>query len=347
MARASAKTLSVMCRRIGESLEAGLDVRRVVTSEGGKGNAAHRDVFRRISAQIEVGNSLAESFRESGEYFPLVVREMVDAGEKTGRLDAVFIQLADHYEHVVSQRGMFYKAIAWPVIQLFAGIVIIGALIFILAMISDFDVLGLNWVVSGVGISPGPVVNLCSYLGVVGLLGGMIGLPLYAAGRGWFGTTPIRIAYSLPLVGHALQTLPLARMAWAMAMANDAGMGAREMVSLGIRSTGNLCFLGHAQRVDDDLMRRMQVHEALRNTHAYPEDFLDVVEHGETTGMLAESLNHLATRYRKRAQSTSGILTIICGFLVWSFVAVVMIAMIFRLFFLLYLGPMYDAMQPI
>lgn len=347
MARASAKMLSVSCQRLGDSLKAGLDVRRVILSESNKGNASHRQIFRQISNEIEGGQSLAEAFRKRGEYFPLVVREMVDAGEKTGRLDFVFLQLAEHYDHVVNQRWLFLKIIAWPLIQLAVGITIIGLLIFILAMFGDVDVLGLNWLVSQVGIKPGPVVNLCSYSCLIFTLGGMIVLPVYIASRGWFGVLPIRVAYKLPLVGHALQSLPLARMAWAMAMANDAGMSAREMAALGIRSTGNPFFLAHADRVDQKLMERVQVHEALRATGDYPDDFLDVVENGETTGMLPESLNQLADQYRKRAQSTSGILTLLCGVLVWGGIAGIMVTMIFRLFFLFILNPVYEAMEPI
>ena len=56
-------------------------------------------------------------------------------GEATGRVDEILLRLADHYDHQLQLRRTFMGMILFPMIQLAAGIVIVGLLILILGMI--------------------------------------------------------------------------------------------------------------------------------------------------------------------------------------------------------------------
>lgn len=75
---------------------------------------------------------------------------MVDVGEKTGRLDEVFIRLAEHYDHVLDLQRTFLQGIAWPMVQLIAALGVIGLLIWIMGILPEgidgkpIDILGLG-----------------------------------------------------------------------------------------------------------------------------------------------------------------------------------------------------------
>jgi type II secretory pathway component PulF len=90
-----------------------------------------------------------------------------------------------------------------------------------------------------------------------------------------------------------------------------------------------------------------EICEVLSRTGAYPRDFLDTLEVGERSGRLPESMRILSEQYQDKARRALATLTMAAGFLVWALVAVIIIVMIFRLFTLLYLGPIQDALEGI
>ena len=63
---------------------------------------------------------------------------------------------------------------------------------------------------------------------------------------------------------------------------------------------------------------------------------------GERAGRLPESMAILSQQYQEQARRSMVTLTVLAGFAVWALVAVIIIAMIFRLAFF-YIGILNDA----
>jgi hypothetical protein len=80
------RELAGLCRRLSTALEAGIDARRVWAREAaGRSSSALRSRLERISAAIAAGSSVSDALETTGEYFPLLFREMVSVGEETGQ----------------------------------------------------------------------------------------------------------------------------------------------------------------------------------------------------------------------------------------------------------------------
>jgi len=323
---------------MGIAMEAGVGARESWQREARRLGGAHGAALSGVSDCINAGYTWADAMEEQGNYFPATMRDMVSLGEQTGKLDEALLNLADHYEHLIKLRRTLLQMIAWPVIQLVAGVLIIGFLIWILNAIGGADLLGL-----GLGATSSALV----YFAGIALLAAAMITPVWLTMNGTFGPWPLEMAYRIPVLGPQLRTMALARMAWALSLANGAGMGARESVQLALRNTGSPYFTQHADAIDLQLMQRREMNEAFRATGAFPVDFLDHVENGEITGNLAESMGRVATQYRSKAQAAGGLLAMLIGFFVWGSVGVLLIFMIIRLFMTLYLGPIYEAMEPI
>jgi type II secretory pathway component PulF len=82
----------------------------------------------------------------------------------------------------------------------------------------------------------------------------------------------------------------------------------------------------------------------LRQTGAFPVEFLDAMEVGEQSGRASETLLKLAEDYRDRARSTMTGVTLVATLAVWGLVATVLIFLIFRVFSF-YLGMLDDAVR--
>jgi len=320
---------------MGNSYEAGIDLRDVWRREA---NAVKSPAFVDIEHRINNGHALADAVRERKGFFPQLFCEMVELGEQTGKLGQTFLKLAEHYEHLVRLRRTFLMVILWPCIQLFLGVVIIGALIWLMDALAGLDLLGL-------GLS-GAASSGVFFLGVGAIIGG-IALSIYAVLKGWLGSWPLALAYRLPMVGTGLQMVSLSRMAWSMSMANDAGMDPHRMMKLAVNAGGPVYYGAHLPQIEEDLTRGRHIHQALARAGDYPRDFLDAVESGEQTGMLAESMSHLAERYKEQSQARNGTVAFLLGVIVWIMIGILLITAIIRLFQIVYLGAIYEAMEPI
>lgn len=339
MARISTRQLAGICRRMGTTLQAGVDARSAWERESQRGTPSQRSQIEQIAQRVADGDHVADALRDSGGYFPSLACEMVAVGEQTGKLEMVLLQLADHYEHLLKLRRNFLLGIAWPSVQLAAAVLIIGFLIWIIGVIGGENAAD----ILGIGVTGLPAVGI--FFLAVALLTALVALPIVAVLQGWLGVMPQRVAMAVPMVGRCMQMMALSRMAWSLSMASDAGMDVRRVMSLSLRSTQLVFYTAQAEKIDAVLLRGGQIQEALRQAEGWPDDFLDAVETGETTGMLSESMARLAADYRDRAQASSGLIAMLASFATWGLMAAMIIFFIIRMFMVLYLGPINSALE--
>lgn len=326
--RIGLKSLALLCRRLAISTDAGLDIRRIWDREARGRSWIDRKYFEQISAGVSAGDSLHDSLSRTGPYFPRLFREMVEVGEKTGSLAEVFRQLADHYELRLQTRRAFLSSITGPMLQLSAALTVVGLLIWIMGMLGQSNGQPIDLLGFGLIGTPG----LIAYLGLLALAVAAVGGVLFAISRGLAWTRPLQHLFlRMPFVGGALRTIALARMAWTLHLTMNVDMGLRTVLPLALRSTGNDYYARLGDEVVANVLAGDEIHEALRRTRAFPEEFLETLEVGEMSGQIVESMGRLSRQYEERAQAAIATLTTIAGFGVWAMVALVIILLIFRL----------------
>lgn len=340
--RISTRRLAELCRRLATSLEAGVDARTVWAREADRASGrAARDRIGRIREAVDQGDTLAEGFDRTGNYFPAIVRELVRVGEQTGHLPEVFRQLADHYELRLKLRREFLSAVTWPLVQLVLALAVIGLLILVMGIIGDIrgetiDILGFGLV--------GPR-GLAIYLGFVAGVAAVLAALISCIRRGVVWTRPVqRLVMRVPKIGRVLETLALARFSWSLSLTLNAGMEVRRAMKLALSSTRNARYTDRIEAVDAELSLGSSIRDALRAGAVFPVDFLDAVAVGEESGNLVESMAHLSRAYHEQARAALGVLNTLLGVVVWLIVAAFIIVMIFRLFSF-YLGVLNDAMR--
>ena len=324
------KQLADLSRRLAISTRAGIDVRSTWKREVDSSRWPLRKALVPVRDAVLQGDTMAEGMQRAGGSFPTLYREMVQIGEQTGHAAEVFRRLADHYDHRVKMRRAFLQSLVWPMFQLAVAIVVVGLLIWIMGLLADrnggeaMDLLGF-----GLIGTPGLIKYTWSVGGCLAVLTGLI----VAARRGVFWVAPLKTAaLKLPVVGGALRTLALARMAWSLHLTLNTEMDLRRVMPLALRSTGFEWYERHAESVVGDIVAGREIHEALGRTRAFPSDFLAVIEVGETTGELVESLGRLTEQYEEQAQAAIQILARMAGFGIWMGVAGIIIFIIFRIF---------------
>ena len=341
--RINIKTLIGLCRRMSTALETGINARTAWAREAERAKGHLRYHLLDISHAVNRGKSLSDAFAATGDFFPSLLREMVELGEQTGHLDKVFGQLADHYQNHLNSRRIFWAAIAWPLVQLGLAVFIVGFLIWVMGIIRDmtgnksFDMLGLGLIGNS---------GLAIYATFLACVGTLFWLTVRAVGRGLVWTQPIqRFVLGLPVLGKPLQTMALARLAWSMQVTMNAGMDVRRALKLSLRSTQNARYIDHIPVIDAEIMAGHSIHDAFCRAGGYPQEFLDTLAVGEESGRVVESMGLLAQQYQERTRGALALLAILAGWIVWAAIAVLIIALIFRVFSF-YLGAINDAAKP-
>lgn len=329
-ARMPLKPLASLCRRMATALTAGLDLRNILAREAqqARGLAARRRLAM-VSAAVGRGETLTEALAATGDFFPALFRETIEVGEDSGHLAEVMSQLASHYEGLAQLRRNFLASIAWPMVQLTLAVAVVGLLIWITGWIqetthSQIDILGLG-LVGNRGLS--------IYLAFLAGVGVVLWLCIRAARRGVIWIRPIqRAVLCIPVLGPALQTLALARLAWTLHLTLSAGVEVRRGLRLSLRSARNARYTDQAERVVSEIEAGNSIYEAFYATGCFPADFLEALHIGEQSGKLDEAMGNLARLYQDQARVALATLTMLAGFAVWALVATLIVILIFRIF---------------
>jgi type II secretory pathway component PulF len=204
------------------------------------------------------------------------------------------------------------------------AVVVVGFLIWIMGVIGKgIDPLGFGLVGN---------TGLMWYGAFVGGVAVLFLVLLQAVRRGLFWAGPIqRGVLRLPVLGKALQTVALARMAWALHLTLNTEMDVRRALRLSLRATRNARYTDQAKVIEAEITAGHTIHEALLGAGCFPVDFLDAVAVGEQSGELVESMGRLSKLYHDQARVALAALNVVAGFGVYAAVAVVIIWLIFRL----------------
>jgi type II secretory pathway component PulF len=326
-ARIDLVSLAALCRRLAMATGAGIDLRTIWQREAESGSRSLGAVANQIRDSINRGESVSSAITATGEYFPPLFRAMVSVGDQTGSLAEVLKRLAEHYEHAVDVRRTFLGSLVWPAVNLLVAVMLIGFLIWFQGLVArpgiTNDIVGLGLVGTR---------GLVIYLVVLAILALAVMWLIQSVRRraAWTGRW-VALAMRVPMLGRALTTFAVARVAWTLEMTLNVAMDVRESLRLALASTGNAYFTQRTDAVVDVVNKGGGVHAALTAAGVFPRHFLDAVFVAEESGQMVECMARVSRQYEQQSQAATKTLSMIASFIVWAMVATLMIAMIFRL----------------
>lgn len=332
--RLGLKPLAEMCRRTATSHATGVEARKIWEREAKTGSPKKQRQFKKVSEAVNRGSTLADALKETDEYLPQLVYDMVHVGEQSGRVDESLNRLGQYYEQMRTLRTAFLAGITWPVIQLILAVFAIGFVIWIMGMMNGGKEPGpndLNTDILGFGLKGNS--GLAIYFTIVGtiFIGGFFFLRSLINGR--LSKLVMVPLMRIPALGRALQLMAMSRMSWALGMTVESGMPADKCAAVAIRSTQNAFFTQHDRAIKESIKRGETFHEAFLDTGAFPEDFLDAVLVGEETGRLGESMEKISQSYESQGKAVMSTLAVVAGVGVWLMVGGCIVFMIFRIAF--------------
>lgn len=321
------RLLSTLCDRVGVAFEVGYDPHKIFKREAESKRRGYSDRMEDIAKHVESGGTLADAMRAQGNYFPDDFVQMVEVGERTGRLETVLGRMANYYADLANLRKEFVNAITWPIIQLILAVVVVGLMIYVPAIVApqageDADMLGFGLL---------GAAGLRVYLFWVFVAVAVFVALYYAARNGVFNFMS-GLIYRMPILGNMVTIFPEARFVQTLSLALEAGIDSWHAVDLSFRSAASPIFSARAEEAKTAVRQGRSLVAVIEETGLFTHDTVEAIRLGEDTGRLPETLDKQFKILKIQVQATLTRLTYFASSFIWMIIASILIMIIFRVF---------------
>jgi type II secretory pathway component PulF len=114
----TARTLSSLLTS-GVSVTRSLEITKDVLE-----NHYYKDVIDHSITAVQKGVPLSQIFRDNTKLYPIMVGEMMEVGDETGKTSDMLIDIAEFYENEVDSKTKDLSTIIEPVLMIFIGIAV-------------------------------------------------------------------------------------------------------------------------------------------------------------------------------------------------------------------------------
>ncbi len=300
-----------------------------------------REIISSLIESIEGGAKLSDAMANFPETFDQVFTSLINAGEESGNLSAVFKHLTDSLKWNDEMIAKTKKLLMYPA---FMGTVIIGVLFFLMIYLVPQLI---SFVKSVGGELPFHTKILLyisdifvNYWYVILITPVIIFLVIKAVMKvsPSFCFVIDRFKLKVWIIGPIMQKMILARFATFFALLYSSGITVLDSLDITKKLANNLVIEDALQQVRNNVSEGISISESFEKTHLFPPLILRMVTIGEATGELDSSLLNVSYFYDREVKDSidkmqtiiEPMMTVILGLLLgWVIMSV--------------LGPIYDS----
>ncbi len=296
------KDIVLFSRQVSTLFEAGVSALRAFRLLAQENeNKTLQEQILAVADDIEGGVSLSEALSRRPELFSNFYVNMVKAGEESGKLNEVFLFLADYLDRNYELNQKIKKALTYPSF-------VIGTFFAIMAAMLTFVVPKMAAMFAEEGVELPLVTRIVLFLSDLFVKYGPITFPSLAIA--WFlflrwkkteegGFIVDTYSLKLPVVKNLLQKIFLQRLADNMNTMLSNGVPIVKSIDITTSILDNLVYKRLLMRVSQKVQTGKSFSKALYEEPLVPNILVQMVHIGEETGELAYILKNLAMFYRR------------------------------------------------
>lgn len=274
---------SELYHQLGQLTAAGLGLTRALEQiHRAPPSRSFRAPIRHVLADIAAGFTFSESVRRAGGWLPDFDIALLEAGERSGRLDACFRMLADYYADRARLARQMIADLAYPAFLLHFAVFILP--------FAQFFITG-DW-----------ISYLMKTFGILIPIYAVVALLIYAAqgGHGEIWRSVVeRVVRLIPILGRARRELALSRLAMALEALISAGVSIVEAWDLAATVSGSPALRRTVHGWRPDVLAGQTPAEAVNASGKFPDLFANQYATGEISGKLDEVLRRLHVYYQE------------------------------------------------
>ncbi|MEJ0091101.1 MAG: type II secretion system F family protein [Limisphaerales bacterium] len=248
---------------------------------------SYREPIQQLLNELGQGRTFAASLNQLDDWLPEFDIALIDAGERSGRLDACFRLLADYYNDRARITKQVLTQLIYPV-----GLVHFAALVFLVILPfarSQFNLALLPLFLVEAALALAPLYLAAAFI-------------IYATnsrqGEKWRSLVEAILSW-IPIIGKALHQLAIARLAVSLEALISAGVNIVQAWSLAANASGSLAVRRAVTAMEPEVIAGLTPAEAMQKHSVFPNLFTNLYASGEVSGKLDETLRRLYTHYQE------------------------------------------------
>ena len=302
------RDLSVFCRQFVSITQAGVPMKealQMLTEQ--TENKYLKWAVANVLANVEKGNTLADSMAAEKDIFPDIMVHMVEAGESSGSLDTSFARMAVHFEKEAKLKATIRKATIYPIILIFAVIGVIAVmLLFVIPifidMFADLDVEMPALTMGVMNLSKWTAGHWYVILAVIVAVI-LAYQAIYRTDQGRLKIDLIKM--KIPLIGKLNVKSTCAQFARTMSTLMAAGVPTIDCLETVAKIVKNIHYKNALMKAREEVMKGIPLSEPLETSGIFPPMVYHMTSIGEDTGNMEDMLTKLADYYDEEVEITT------------------------------------------
>ncbi|MDE6663496.1 MAG: type II secretion system F family protein [Lachnospiraceae bacterium] len=299
------RDLSVFCRQFSSITKAGVTIIEALNMLADQTeNAKMQKALFAVKADVEKGETLADSLEQHPKVFPELMIQMVRAGEASGSLETSMERMAIQFERSNKTRALVKKAMIYPIVVFIVAIaVVIVMLVVVIPSYTDMFA-QLNAELPGITklvVSWSDFIKERWYILVPIIAAIAFGIKTYAktySGKHLFGKLQLKI----PAINNLVTKTAAAQMSRTLSTLLSSGVPLIEAVDIVADTMTNIWFKEAVKDAVQQIMVGAPLSQPLETCGLFPPMVYHMVHIGEEAGSTEEMLDKLADYYEEEVE---------------------------------------------
>lgn len=299
------RDLAVFCRQFAAITRAGVTIIQTLSMLAEQTeNVKMQKALQAVRADVEKGESFADSLAQHPKVFPELLVQMARAGEASGSLETSMERMATQFEKSAKTQALIKKAMIYPiVVALVAVAVVIVMLVFVIPRYMDmFNELGVDLpAITRMVVSMSNFVQGFWYIIIPAIIAVVVVFRMWAktfTGKHVMG----KLALKVPAVKNLVVKSASAQMARTLSTLLTAGVPLVEAVDIVADTMGNIWFKEALKGAVEQIMIGVPMSQPLQTCGLFPPMVYHMVRIGEEAGSTEDMLNKLADYYEEEVE---------------------------------------------
>lgn len=332
------KDISLFCKQMSVMLESGIPLNNAVDILEQQATSKNlKSSLKIISKSLKEGSQLSKAMLDQEGMFPDLLIRMVQAGEKTGKLDEVLEKMSEHYNKELKTSRQIRGAMIYPAVLAFLAVAAVLALLYVVipSFSGIFEQSGMDMPLpTRIVLAASNFVRSYWYIlfGVTGILVFLF-LRYRSTEAGRYQLD--RLKLWLPVIKGPMQKIVTARFASTLAILTSAGIPLVEAIESAAATTNNAVVIEKMKIANEGLQKGERLTGMITATGLFPPMMLSMVKIGEESGSLESMLVKTSDYYEEELETAikqllsllEPAMIIVMGVIIGGIVASVMLPM--------------------
>ncbi len=293
------KSIILFTKQLGVLLKAGVPLLQAVELLSNQFEGKLKRILINIKDEIKAGKAFAFSLEKYPRVFSRVYIQLVRAGEASGKLENILINLSDYLEKVGEIKRRVKKAMSYPIMMISLSVIVVGVLV-------TFAVPKVVGIFTQTGMPiPGPtqfVMDLSDFV-ISNYFVLILGLFAFVTAFRYWKRTPYgkltldKFSLRLPLFSYFVRTKVVVDFSKTLGMLLDSGVNLAEALDIVCNIIDNSVLTRSLKSARDKIIKEGKIAKYLRETNIFPPIASYMINTGEQSGKLSEMLLTIGRDY--------------------------------------------------